>query len=327
MQKNLAKNILATICYFDVQDYPLTAFELWKHMLTWPSVNGQKNDLGSLSEAKEKKSAHLVDVMNAIENPKLRKFIEEKNGFYFLFGRKGLVEKRIVHEKLSVAKIKIARRVARILKYVPFVRMLALTGTLAMKNSTRESDIDFFVISKAKHIWIARTLVTLVVQMMGVRRHEKKVTDRVCLNYYIADNFLTIERKDVFASNEYSFVFPIFGFQVFRNFCFQNDWINEMKPNYAPMEVVPPLTIEHGETSFAWQKTMEIFFDFVFRERGEKKLEQWETIRIEKNPLTNVPGSYVRYDENQLIFLPSPQGDKIFSRFTKRLIELTEFEK
>jgi predicted nucleotidyltransferase len=65
---------------------------------------------------------------------------------YFLPGREGLIASRIRAEKISVSKLKRMRRLAALLAYIPYLRMLGATGSLAMKNGTRESDWDMFVV-------------------------------------------------------------------------------------------------------------------------------------------------------------------------------------
>ena len=81
----------------------------------------------------------MAEIIETLESDELKNHIEEFRGFYFLEGRKDLVEKRIQNDKNSIVKYKIAERVARRLRFVPFVRMVAVTGTLAMKNCEKNS--------------------------------------------------------------------------------------------------------------------------------------------------------------------------------------------
>ena len=112
-----------------------------------------------------------------MESEELKKYIEEFRGFYFLKGRKDLVDRRIQCDKNSAVKFEIAQKAALWLKYVPFVRMIAVTGTLAMKNCEKNSDIDFFVVLEKGRIFTGRLLVTLIVHLLGktaIRKKDKK---------------------------------------------------------------------------------------------------------------------------------------------------------
>ncbi len=79
----LSKKILLTVIYYDILDYPLTSFEIWKLL-----INGNE----------EKYS--LFDVIKALENDEINRYIEEYRGFYFLSGRMKLVKERIKNNKL-----------------------------------------------------------------------------------------------------------------------------------------------------------------------------------------------------------------------------------
>ena len=112
MPENLTKHILATLAYYDVMDYPLTAFEVHKYLT-------QTNN-SQLTTHNEKSS--LLDVLNGLENEKLRKFVEEYQGFYFLKGQQGLVGQRLERNKIAESKYKILLRTAKWLCFVPHIQ-------------------------------------------------------------------------------------------------------------------------------------------------------------------------------------------------------------
>src|SRR3990167_2911614 len=64
-----------------------------------------------------------------IKNSKL---ISKRNGFYFLEGKVGVVYKRLLHKRISAKKILIANSAAKIISRIPSVKMIAITGSLAM---------------------------------------------------------------------------------------------------------------------------------------------------------------------------------------------------
>ena len=350
MTKNLSQNILATVCYYDCLDYPLTAFEVWKYMIgiTNYELNEITDDAGS-----EKFS--LKDVINELEANDLKKYIEEYRGFYFLKGRKNLVLERIKREKISAAKIKKLRRVVWLLRLVPFVRMIGVTGRLAMKNAENSSDWDILVVLKKGKIWTGRTLVTLLIHLIGKRRHDGKIKDRVCLNYFITDQSLEIITKDLFSSNEYSFMFPLYdpvrnvsrglprpgknlknlsgvvlcpipvsnGVDtggVFRKFQFQNRWIKNFRPNYQPEEIGNLRIIKDSWLSQTSRTLGEALFGFDFL---EKWLRKWEKGKIMRNPKTREKGGLIIASDEKLIFLPEPQGPEVFEKFQEKLNKLT----
>ncbi|MFA5926280.1 MAG: hypothetical protein WC831_05130 [Parcubacteria group bacterium] len=303
--ENIRKNILSTLIYYNILDFPLTSFEIWKYL------TAAKGDAG------EKKKVSLGDIYGVLESGKLGNRIEEYRGFYFLRGRKKLVGIRIQNDKNSIEKLKISEKVAWWLRFAPFVRMVAVTGTLAMKNTEPESDIDYFIILKKGRIFTGRLLVTAMAHILGRRRHGRKIKNRICLNYYIADNSLEIKRQDLFAANEYTFVFPLYGFYLFRKFLAENaGWIRKYKPNWEIPEIAPArYYVGKSSSSRLLQKAGETLINSLGGDRIEAWLKRKQINRIEGNILTKKEGAYVEADDYNLIFLPEPQGPRIEEKY------------
>lgn len=317
MSSPLSQNILATICYYDVLDYPLTVFEIWKYLISsQESVNLAYRQAGS---EQQKDKTVLADIISELENEELKKQIETYRGFYFLLGRESLVAKRIERNKISEEKYKIIRRVVWFLRAVPFVRMILVTGRVAMKNADRKSDLDLLVCLEKGHIFIGRSLVTLAVQFLGKRRHGKKITNRICLNYFLTTESLEIEMQDLFASSEYSFAVPIFGFDYFQKFQKANSWILKYRANYLSGKTAHLKLIRDSYFSKLIRTMGEKIFGFNFI---EQKLKIWQTKRIACDPRTKRAGSLIVANDDSLVFLPEPQGPKVFEKFKGRMEKL-----
>ena len=305
------KNILATIAYYDGMGYPLTAFEIYKYLISFNNLPSTTcNDIFS-----------LASIIKELDDYNLKRFIEEDRGFYFWRGRKELVDQRIQRHKISVGKIKKLRKVVKLLRFIPFVRMIGMTGTLAMKNAVYESDWDVLIILKSGRIWLGRTLVTGFLHLIGKRRYKDKIKDRVCLNHFITDNALEVLTKEKFAllffsANELFFIQPIFDTGVFQKFQLRNSWIRNYNPNFylrnikGEKETKAVRVIRKiGEMILGW--------DFL-----EKWLEKWQKAKIMKNPLTKKPGSFIRATNEQLIFLPEPHGSELEKNMNDKMAKV-----
>lgn len=314
MLNNAQKQIIATIAYYNEMDYPLTFFEVWKSFTNYESnTNILINKL------------ELTEIIELLENKELRKYVEEFQGFYFLKGRRELVEKRIKKNKVASLKLKKLRRIVWFLRFIPFVRMIAVTGRLAMKNAEKDSDWDIFVVLKKSRIWTGRTLVTVFVHLIGKRRYGNKIKDRICLNYFVTEESLKINIKErplevnLFSANEYSFMVPLFGFKIFRKFQIRNPWVKEFKPNFEISEVRNMKMISDSHFSKAIRKCGEkmLKFDFI-----EKFLRKIEMEKIANNPKTHLTGSIIEANDDCLAFLPEPQGKEIYEKCKEKLVEL-----
>jgi len=323
----LSKNILTTLAYYDIMDYPMTSFEIWKYLtaisnfqfprLPKPGTGGQaiSNKIQNNDEIK----FSLQDVVKELDSDNLKKLIEEYRGFYFLKGRQSLVEQRIKRNKISESKYRILLRVASVLRLVPYVRMVAVTGRLAMKNADEKSDLDLLIALKHGKIFTGRILVTLIVHLLGKRRYKGKITNRVCLNYFITTKSLGIDLKDLYSASEYFFISPLFGLETFKEFQEKNSWIKNYKINYQEDGHVSQKILPDTYFTKLFRKTGEKLLNFIFIERT---LKNWQIKRINRNPKTHQAGSLVTANDSALIFLPSPQGPKIYEKFQEQLSAL-----
>jgi len=305
VQPQTTRNILNTIIYYDILNYPVTSFEIWKYLTVAEGNAGEKERCG------------LGDIIEALESEEIKRSVEEYQGFYFFKGRKYLTENRIQNDKNAIVKYKIAEWVAWWLRFVPFVRMVSVTGTLGMKNCEKDSDIDFFVILERGRIFTGRLFVTAMVHVLGRRRYGEKIKNRICLNYFITTESLEIKRQDLFAANEYSFFYPLFGFETYRSFAKENvGWVNKYKPNFEYGDLKPAkYFVEHGDMSRFVQKAKERLINSFGGDRMEAWLKKKQIARIERNPLTKKEGAYIEATDENLIFLPEPQGLKIWEEF------------
>lgn len=310
MSSKLNKHILATIIYYDCFNYPLTVFEIWKNLIRADYFSKNENEM----------QVSLNEIVQQLADEKLLKYVEKHNGFYFLKGRKNLVEKRIQKNKVSIKKMKTLLKAVRIMRYVPFVRMIGVTGALAMKNAKLKSDLDLLIVLKKGKIWTGRTLITFFLHILKKRRHGQKIADRVCLNFFITDESLEIITKDLYSASEYMFLFPLFGFENFQRFQIKNSWIKSIKPNYAITEI-PPLKII---TDSVFSRNLRNFGEKILSfQLIEKALKKAERKKIMQNPKTHQEGSLIYANDDALVFLPDPHGPKVFEEFKKKVGELS----
>lgn len=303
MSYQLGRNITATVTYYDVMDFPLTSFEIWKHLIEYDRVESVKAVL-------------LHDVWDILHSEQLRGKIAEKNGLYFLPGRESLVESRIRRDKLSVQKLKRMRRLVGFLACVPYLRMIGATGSLSMKHGERGSDWDMFVVLRSGKIWMGRTLLTLFLHGIGKRRHDNKINNRACLNYYVTDDNLEIATKDLYSAHEYRYLIPMLSFGMFQIFELKNRWIKNYKPNFSLTTLSSLWTKEAGLNTVRVRDFLESAIDTLDLEGW---LRSWQQKKIERNPKTHLEGSLVQANDRALVFLPSPRGPRVYEQFKERL--------
>jgi len=234
----LEKSIIATLCYYDIFDYPLTGLEVFKFLINPLYVVGQIDNIYQI-ELEPIKDISLGGVLEALEGEKIKKLVSQKNGFYFLKGRNNLVKQRIERQKIAAERWKKVVRVLKFIQGVPFVKMIAVCNSLAIDNSKEEADIDFFIIVRRKRIWLARFLITFLVWLMGEWRHKQKISNRICLSFYVSEEFLSlksisIKPYDIYLANWIYQLQPVFCQEkIYEDFILANQWVKDYLLNFG----------------------------------------------------------------------------------------------
>jgi hypothetical protein len=301
---NLHKNIMATVTYYDVLDFPLSSYEIWHSLISY-------------QETATTDKASLRDVILALDAPELRDRLEQKNGFYLLKGRGRLVSERIQREKVSSRKLAGMKNLTRLIAVMPYVRMVGATGSLSFKHGKRESDWDMFIVMAQGKIWTGRFILTAFLHLIGKRRHGKKVRDRACLNYFITDDRLEIMNKDLYGAHEYQAMRLLYGTKTFARFELANRWIGRFKPQYGVTHIHDRFTLKEGKVREKIQSFLEAIINFL---PFSAISSSWQQKKIASNPNTQLLGSYIEATDQALVFLPNPRGPKVFSEFKRRLV-------
>lgn len=299
--------ILETVAYYDAFDYPLTEFEVWKLLLV---SDGEGENMTPVS---------FRDVRETIQGSFLGKRLGRLRGFVFLHGREDIVALRADRQKIADRNIFGARRIACLLRCLPFIRMVGLTGSLSMKNADRGSDWDFFIVLRSGYIWTGRAVATAFLHALGLRRHGKKVSRRACLNYWVTTHSLEIHSKDLFSSSEYFFIIPFFGEEIFKKFQKTNVWIRRFRPQFQGMKLSHIALVRDTFFSRFLRSSGEIFFAGLHFEHVLRFLQKK---KIASNPKTKHSNGIIEATDDELIFLPNPRGPRVFETFRRRLSDV-----
>jgi len=213
----LKKAVLSTLAYADIFDYPLKKEEIWRFLLS--DIRYQ-----------------ILDVSKGLkELPE----VSQKNNFYFLKEREHLVLLRKKRERWSRKKLKIAKQVARCLKLIPTIKMVAVTGALAMENSNENDDIDLLIITSKSRLWLTRFLTVILLELVANRRHpaDKEVKDKICLNMFLDEGHLEVPKKeqDLFSAHEVCQLKVLWDKNgIYQKFLKANLWSKKFLPNWKP---------------------------------------------------------------------------------------------
>lgn len=70
------------------------------------------------------------------------------------------------------------------IKWIPGIKMIWLGNSVSMNAWTPDSDIDLFIVTSQNRLWTVRILITLIFQILWIRKTKSKHAWRFCLSFF-----------------------------------------------------------------------------------------------------------------------------------------------
>ncbi|MCX7851419.1 MAG: hypothetical protein N2383_01420 [Caldilineales bacterium] len=248
----LAQAILRTVAYADVFDYPPTVAEVHRYLEVPATLAQVETCLHDGLLASGRLVAH--------------------DGYLTLPGRETIVAVR--REREARARLLWPRALAygRWLAAVPFVRMVALTGSLAVNNPDERSDLDYLLITASGRLWLCRAMVILLVRWAAHRG------DTICPNYLLSEQALALAPQDYFVARELTQLVPLYGLAVYHRLRRVNAWTATFLPNADGPPPYPDPAISNGSMT-PLPPRLRGLAETVLRLPPTDYLERWEMRR------------------------------------------------
>jgi len=243
--ENLLRSIFHTLAYSDVFDYPLTAGEVYCYLTSM--------------------SASLEEVTQALADETL---FTRVGDYFTLRGREKIVELRKRRADVAKRLWPKALRYGRIIAMLPFVRMVAVTGSLSMNNTDAGKDVDYMIVTAPNRLWLSRALSLLIV------RFAKLEGVNLCPNYLVTTNALELQERSLYVAHELAQMIPLSGLEIYHEMLRCNRWMVDYLPNAVPASEMAPDVKPVQKRSMA-QRVLEIFLNLPL----VNWLEKWEMDR------------------------------------------------
>jgi hypothetical protein len=203
----LRSSILKALAYFDVFNYPLTLEDILFFLDT---------------EAAEYPVRKELDALVA------EGYLFRSGPYYSPQNDPSLADRRSSNQRRADALLPLAGRGARLLFQFPFVRGVFISGSLSKHCADEKSDIDYFIVTSANRLWIARTLMHLFKKLTYLRGHQH----HYCMNYYVDEEAMEIMEKNIFTATELFTLIPASGNGGVVSFFKANEWATRFYPRY-----------------------------------------------------------------------------------------------
>lgn len=311
----LSQSILATLAYHDIFDYPLKLEEIHKYLV------GKKASLRLINK----------QLNNLIKSKKIIANSLSSNMLYALKNRRKLFGLRKLKEKYSGKKLKKAKYYANLLKLIPLLKMVAISGALAMNNSQKSDDIDLILISKEGTLWTTRFFSNLV--LVPYRRWPKsqKKSDKACLNIFLESPKFKIKDQNIYTAHEICQLKPLWDRDnTYQKFAKTNSWVKKYLPNWQPESAYRLTPNDKGKKNRAldFSRLALVVKKFLVKlspleaflirvALWAEWIAKWGQLRYMQSKITTE-----KIDKHQLFFHPSDTKEQVLTKYQKRIKKL-----
>ena len=94
------------------------------------------------------------------------------------------------HEKNLFKK---TQKYIQYIAWIPGIEMIAVCNSVAFYATHKDSDIDLFVITQEKRLWIVRSFMTVIFFILGVWRKGSDIREHFCLSFFITTKALDLK--------------------------------------------------------------------------------------------------------------------------------------
>lgn len=258
-QTALEKSILRTLAYFDIFSVPMQFNELYRFLWRPPAIS--QDDF-------------LVGLKLLVDEGKIAK----RDDFYFLPEREQIVDEVLIKKEICAKKIKIARRAARVLSWIPFLNAVFLCNSVASGIATKKSDIDFLIVTAPGRLWLARTLANFWLRLLRLRTFGNKKADRVCLSFFVDEknldfSSLRVVEEDIHFAYWLHQTVPVFDpYFLWRDFINKNQWTVRYMPHRNNDSKIEPMIV-WGKFAKWWRGIWEKFWQGWYGDLLEQQAE------------------------------------------------------
>jgi predicted nucleotidyltransferase len=302
--------IIATLVYHDLLEMPLTATEVCRYLVC-------------------SKEGKLETPMLSVVEQHLNELVKEKtltfsSGYYTFPTREKLIVRRIKSHAVAQIKWRRLRRIAWFLQAVPFLEMVAASGSLARELVKEDSDLDVLLVTRSGRIWTVRFIVTVVLDVLGLRRRPTGPTKNlVCLNHYLAQDALELPYQSMYTALEYARIIPLFGEKECWKFRMENkEWMKKYLVWVLLDETKHIKTVKQFFVLNIVKRAGEIIFSGFWGDFVEKWLGNEQKKRITRGMEASETGGRVIASAMHLEFHPRSKEAPLLKSFNEKMAQM-----
>ena len=221
---NIEEACIRCLDYFGIFKYPLTADEI--------------HQFNTVKSSREEVETGLTRLQS-------KSLIFKIGDFFLTENNQDWVDERLQGNERAFRLLEESGKYVRIIASFPFVSGIAISGSLSKFYASEHTDIDYFIITGANRLWIARTLLHLFKKLTFITGHQHYF----CMNYFVDTNALEITHPNLYSAIETVTLLPVYNTDIIKRFTKENVWTKNYLPNYSLQDNLSYL-VEHTKKPF-----------------------------------------------------------------------------
>ena len=277
--------IKKTLAYRSIFKYPLSNYQLKTFLIS----------------SREFRNKTINDSLEHLLN---RGFLKEKNKKYYLPGVRVIDwdQKKKLTEKIVKHNLSVINKLGKI----PWVRMIAITGSVAAYNPADDSDIDVIIISAKNRLWITRLFCTLILKVLNKFPNVDGERGKICTNLYMDESKMAWEEngRNLYIAHDIVLMNPIIDKKnTYVKFLNMNRWvldflsnfpITKLEKNENKNKLTSPLVdmverifmniqVKHMRSKLTTERVSKYLIHFNKNDNCGRILESYEKVLMNRN--------------------------------------------
>lgn len=294
--------VIYVILYYDIFYYPL-----------------RQEDIVSLLSHKYNSNS----VQQALAELCGEGLIREHDGFYSRHSKiVELVNQRKISNDRAKHLMKKIPLYAGLLSCVPFVKSIAVSGSLSKGSANASADIDFIVITKHNRLWICKSMVQLLKRVLRLFGKEHYL----CANYFISESKTVMDEKNIFIAMELATLLPVYQANQFDALIQSNEWSKKFVANSRLQQTLyaarPFFVLKFFKYLFSFLLTLVAFFlDNALMNLSRRR---WRKAHISKFKTEEEFDSSIKIRKNEVKYHLSSFQTNVVKQFNESLQKFEE---
>ena len=134
-----------------------------------------------------------------------------------------------------------AKKMVEYARFIPGIRLIALTGSVAVNNSQKNDDLDLLIVTDNHCLWLVRPVFLLLLSLGFTRRHPGDTPspcDVFCPNLWLETKSLSIpkSKRNLYTAHEVLQIKPLLDRgDTYEAFIRSNSWVSHFLANAYPV--------------------------------------------------------------------------------------------